>query len=137
MTSESDHQISGSLGLAVVLAATAGFVDAFIYRRVTPVFVANMSGNLIRLGMAGGQLEGSAIAAALVALTGFLAGAMIATTSADVDLRAGRQPHPAALLYLETTLLLAVAFSIVGLGVHYSPSMEAIDYPVVILATVA
>ncbi|MEO6124462.1 MAG: DUF1275 family protein, partial [Ilumatobacteraceae bacterium] len=42
-----------------------------------------------------------------------------------------------ALLYLETTLLLAVAFSIVGLGVHYSPSMEAIDYPVVILATVA
>ena len=51
MTQESTHHPSGPLLLAVALAMVAGFVDAHIYLAVSPIFVANMSGNLVHIGM--------------------------------------------------------------------------------------
>ena len=71
MPTEAQLHVSGSARLAMVLAATGGFVDAFIYVRVTPVFVANMSGNLIRLGIASGGKNWISAASSAVALAGF------------------------------------------------------------------
>jgi uncharacterized membrane protein YoaK (UPF0700 family) len=108
MPAEHRHHVSGSLHLAGSLAATAGFVDAFVYTRVLPVFVANMSGNLIHLGVAAGTADGGAVIAAAMALSGFVAGVVIATAMQDVRLAAGHPPSPTALLYLEAMLLVVV-----------------------------
>jgi uncharacterized membrane protein YoaK (UPF0700 family) len=105
MTSETRHHVEGSLRLAVALAMTAGFVDSFVFLRVTPVFVANMSGNLVRLGIAAGVGDWRAIAAALAAVTSFLTGAVLATTHVDAGARHPRLPSPAGALLLESGLL--------------------------------
>jgi uncharacterized membrane protein YoaK (UPF0700 family) len=123
MTAEAGHHTSGTLPLAIGLAATAGFVDAYIYTQITPVFVANMSGNLVHLGIAG----------ALVALVGFLIGIVVATSHVDARLRRGRMPDPMALLMFESVLLLALT-SIVLLGhVRYSPLPGPVDDLIVVI----
>ena len=68
---ERTHHPSGPLGLAIALAATAGFVDAHIYVNVTPVFVANMSGNLIHLGISLGEGDWFPALATVLALGAF------------------------------------------------------------------
>ncbi|MBB1008671.1 DUF1275 family protein, partial [Dietzia sp. SLG510A3-3B2-2] len=62
--------------LAVVLAATAGFVDAVGFLVVGGYFVSFMSGNSTRMvvDLSGGDLAGAAIAA--VVLVSFFLGAV-------------------------------------------------------------
>jgi uncharacterized membrane protein YoaK (UPF0700 family) len=126
LTSESKHHPSGNLALAVALAATAGFVDAFVFVNVVPVFVANMSGNLVRLGIAAGLRDITETATAGVALLGFLTGAIVATMHLDRRLVRGHSPSPAPLLVLETLLLLALA--LVAHTVTTADSVTARDY---------
>jgi uncharacterized membrane protein YoaK (UPF0700 family) len=137
MTAESKHHTSGSLWLAVGLAASAGFVDAFVYVRVTPVFVANMSGNFIHLGIFAGGHDGRGVAAMLVALGGFLAGVILATSHLDTKLRAGKPPRPNALLLYESILLLALPLTLRLGDITYSPSIQKGDYLVVIIGATA
>jgi uncharacterized membrane protein YoaK (UPF0700 family) len=137
LTTETRHHASGSLGLAVTLAGAAGFVDAFIYLRVVPVFVANMSGNLVRLGMAAGQRDANTVAAALVALIGFSAGAAVATTLLDRSLQRSRSLSPAPLLVLESALLSVLAATLVLGNYTLSPSMRGVDVPIVVLGASA
>lgn len=40
MTQEHQHHPTGTLPMAITLAVVAGFVDAFDFVNVTPVFVA-------------------------------------------------------------------------------------------------
>ncbi|MCU1501500.1 MAG: hypothetical protein JWM12_854 [Ilumatobacteraceae bacterium] len=108
MTAESRHHVGGSLRLAVALAMAAGFVDSFIFLRVTPVFVANMSGNLVRLGIAAGAGDWRAVGAALAAIGSFLIGAMLATARLDARSRHPRPPSPTGVLLLEAALLAAL-----------------------------
>lgn len=137
MTTEGRHHASGNIGTAIALAATAGFIDAFIYRAVTPVFVANMSGNLVRLGIATGDHNARAVAATVVALAGFLAGVMGATTWLDTHVRGGRQPSSAGLLLVESVLVLAIPLVLYGAHITYSVSIEPIDYVIVVLGATA
>lgn len=137
MPPEVKHHVSGTLQLAVALAATAGFVDAFIYQRVAPVFVANMSGNLIRLGMSAGGHDGKGTAAAIVALAGFVAGAITGSAHLDAHVRAGKPADPLTLLFIEAILLAALPVVIRVADIAYSPSIEPIDYIVIVVGSIA
>jgi len=137
VTTESKHHPSGSLWLAMGLAATAGFVDAFIYLRVTPVFVANMSGNFIHLGIFTGTHDGKGVLAMLVALGGFLAGVMMATSHLDAQLRAGKSPRPDLLLLLESLLLFVLPVMLRMTDITYSTSIQRDQYLVVVIGAIA
>ena len=49
MPAEAERHIRGGIEVAVLLGVSGGFVDAYIFLHVAAVFVADMSGNLIRL----------------------------------------------------------------------------------------
>lgn len=123
--------------MVAALAAAAGFVDAFVFQRVTPVFVANMSGNLIRLGMSAGAHDGHQAVAALVALAGFAAGVTAGAAHLDTHVRSERPPNPAALLFVEASLLIALALMLRTTDIGFSPSTKAADYPVILIGAAA
>jgi uncharacterized membrane protein YoaK (UPF0700 family) len=137
MTTELNHHTSGTLGMAVSLAAAAGFVDAFVYVTVTPVFVANMSGNLIHLGIAAGERSGHVVAAAAVALAGFLFGAIAATTHLDRRRRAGLPSTQTGLLVTESALIVLLMILVTAGGSAYSAVIRPFDYAVVVVGSVA
>lgn len=112
MPAEHSHHLSGATRTAVLLAASAGFVDAFIYQRVQPVFVANMSGNLVRLGIAVGTTTGASTVLAVTALAGFAAGVASATTIVDRVVRHRRPKTPSLLLQVEAALLVGVTVAL-------------------------
>jgi uncharacterized membrane protein YoaK (UPF0700 family) len=60
--------------LLLLLACTAGGVDAVSYLQLGHVFTANMTGNTVLLGLALGQVASQAIIGSSLALVGFLAG---------------------------------------------------------------
>ncbi len=137
MPHETPHHISGSLPLAITLAATAGFVDAFVYLRVIPVFVANMSGNLIHVGIAVGDRDRHAVFAVVVALAGFFVGVAAAMTRVDVALRRHRSRPAADLLIAESGLLLVVASVLTATGIGDSPSVSPTHLAVVVACSMA
>lgn len=137
MPPEVKHHTSGTLPLAVALAAAAGFVDAFIYQRIAPVFVANMSGNLIRLGMSAGAHDGQGTAVAVVALAGFITGVLVGTAYLDGHVRAERPIDPSTLLLSEAVLLVALPLIIRVANIPHSPSIHPADYVVIVVGAVA
>ena len=128
MTQEHSHQPSGPLALAVVLAGVAGFVDAHIYLHVAPVFVANMSGNLVHLGIFVGTGGWREAAGSLVALFAFLGGVIGATVHHDRQLRRMGAVRPDVLLGVEAALILLLPVLLESTGN---------DYPVLIWAGLA
>ena len=60
--------------MLVMLSLAAGCVDAVGFLGLGQIFVANMTGNTVLLGLALGQAKGQAALRALVALAGFVAG---------------------------------------------------------------
>jgi uncharacterized membrane protein YoaK (UPF0700 family) len=137
MPQEQSHHPSGPLVLAAALAATAGFVDAHIFLHVTPVFVANQSGNLIHLGMFAGQADWHEAAAVAVAICSFVAGVMAATVHHDHQVRAGRPVHPTVLLAVEAALVLLLMGLLAWWGITFSRIAELVDLPVIIIGGVA
>ncbi len=137
MPTELKHHASGTLPVVAALAAAAGFVDAFVFQRVTPVFVANMSGNLVRLGMFAGGHEWHQAVAALVALAGFAGGVTAGAAHLDTHVRSERSPNPSALLFTETGLLIALAMLVATADIGYSPSTQAADYPIILIGAAA
>ncbi|HTO01097.1 MAG TPA: YoaK family protein [Microthrixaceae bacterium] len=83
MPAERLHHPSGPLFAALALAGTAGFVDAHVYLHVTPVFVANMSGNLVHLGMSIGSAAWSRALSAGVAIVSFALGVALSIRHFD------------------------------------------------------
>lgn len=137
MPAEVDHHIEGGIGLAAMLAAAGGFVDAWIFLRVVSVFVGNMSGNLIRLGIATGQGLGSTALAASVALWAFMTG--VAAAAAHVDRRLVRQ-RPAlgrSIFLAEAVLFLAIAGYVAVLDIGFSTRLTWTNVPVVVLGAFA
>lgn len=63
--------------LLLVLTAAAGWTDAISYVGLGRVFTANMTGNLVLLGLAVGNVESSGAERSAVALAGFVAGALL------------------------------------------------------------
>jgi uncharacterized membrane protein YoaK (UPF0700 family) len=63
--------------LLLVLACTAGYVDAVSYTALGRIFTANMTGNTVLLGIALMEGEGQAALQSGLALAGFLVGASL------------------------------------------------------------
>lgn len=137
MPSEHLHHPSGPLVAAVVLAAAAGVVDAQVYLGVVPVFVANMSGNLIHLGMATGEADWRVAGASLLALVAFAAGVMAATVHLDRRRRRGHGPAASVLLATEAALLLLLAVAMQRSGLEYSAQVRLEAVPVIVVASFA
>lgn len=137
MTQERAHHPSGPLMLAVVLAVVAGFVDAHVYVHITPVFVANMSGNLIHLGIFAGLGSWRAALGSAVALIAFLLGVVAAVTHHDHRLQ--RRGHLSAdsILAVEAALLLVLPVLWLASGAGFSAEPRLVDYPVLIVASFA
>jgi uncharacterized membrane protein YoaK (UPF0700 family) len=134
---ERTHHPSGPLGLAIALAAAAGFVDAHIYVNVTPVFVANMSGNLIHMGISLGNGEWNRAVATVLALAAFTTGVIVATVHHDRQVRRGREVHPAFLVAVEAALLAALTIWLIASPVSFAARPRAADYPVLVVAALA
>ncbi|HYL32917.1 MAG TPA: DUF1275 family protein [Stellaceae bacterium] len=66
-----------SLLLAALLALGAGFVDAYGYIGLGHVFVANMTGTTVLLGVAAAHGDGSLSAHYILTVGAFAAGAVI------------------------------------------------------------
>jgi uncharacterized membrane protein YoaK (UPF0700 family) len=64
--------------LLIVLTVVTGLVDAVSYLKLGHVFVANMTGNVILLGLAAGGVSEFSVAVSLVAIGSFLLGALAA-----------------------------------------------------------
>src|ERR1700676_1971386 len=63
--------------LLLVLTMITGLVDAVSYLKLGHVFVANMTGNVVFLGFAVAGAQEFSIPASLLAIVGFLAGALV------------------------------------------------------------
>ncbi len=63
--------------LLICLTLSSGAVDAISYLGLGKVFTANMTGNLVLLGLAVGRSEGSEVVRAAVSLVGYTAGAFL------------------------------------------------------------
>ncbi|MDE2463695.1 MAG: DUF1275 domain-containing protein [Alphaproteobacteria bacterium] len=96
--------------LAVLLAALAGFVDAYGYRQLGGFFVSFMSGNTTKLAVGlATHLVPAGVAVSLVA--SFVAGAFLGAL-----LRGFLGPRPTCGLLIVVALLLAVATGLGSLG---------------------
>jgi uncharacterized membrane protein YoaK (UPF0700 family) len=137
MPPEVKHHTVGTLPLAVALAAAAGFVDAFIYQRVAPVFVANMSGNLVRLGMSAGDHDGRGTVAVLIALAGFITGVIGGAAHLDMHVRAERPTDPSTLLLSEAALIIALPVMIHVFDIGFTRSIRPLDDIVIAIGSVA
>lgn len=135
--SEAAHHPSAPLGIAVALAASAGFVDAHIYVNITPVFVANMSGNLIHLGILAGDGSWRAALASLLTLAAFTMGVVLATVHHDRQVRQSRPVRPTTLLALESGLLATLTVWIAATSISFTSEPRAVDYPVLLVAAAA
>jgi uncharacterized membrane protein YoaK (UPF0700 family) len=75
-TARAGSPSAGLRALLIALTGVTGLVDAASYLGLGHVFVANMTGIVVLLGFALSRATGLSIAASLVALAGFLVGAV-------------------------------------------------------------
>jgi uncharacterized membrane protein YoaK (UPF0700 family) len=128
---------SRALALAVVLAASAGFVDAHVYLFVVQVFVANQSGNLIGLGMTTGQEQWHDAASSVAAIASFIIGVVAATTFQRRDRAAGRPSRMYPLLQIEAAALLGLALLLWIADPRLSDGWRVLDLVVIFVGAVA
>lgn len=93
--------------LLLGLCFTAGLVDVIGYLRLQHVFTANMTGNIVVLGMSLGRLHELAIWHVFTALVGFVVGNIIATIIIGTD----KSP---SLWYHRVTTALIVEWGLLG-----------------------
>ncbi|MCB1038584.1 MAG: DUF1275 domain-containing protein [Acidimicrobiales bacterium] len=134
---EPTHHPSGPLAVAVALAAAAGFVDAHVYVNVTPVFVANMSGNLIHLGIFVGDGAWRTALASLLTIGAFTAGVVVATAHHHRQVVRDRTVRPTALLAAEAALLAGLTAWMAVASLAFTAEPRAADYPVLLVAGLA
>ena len=134
---EPAHHPSGPLAVAVALAVAAGFVDAHIYVNVTPVFVANMSGNLIHTGILLGDGSWRTALASLLTLAAFTGGVVAAAIHHDRQVQRSRRVQPTHLLGAEALLLACLTTWMVLAPVAFTTQPRPVDYPVLLVAGVA
>ncbi|MFH5184376.1 YoaK family protein [Paenibacillus sp. TAB 01] len=117
--------------ILLLLCFVSGIVDVIGYQGLGHVFTANMTGNIVLMGMAIGQAEGLAVLRTLVALAGFIAGTAIAA----VMIGAGKEklfwPKPVtAALSAEAFFLLLFA---IGSMLH--PANYSVYFLIIVLST--
>lgn len=77
--------------VAALLAGVAGYVDAYVYLRVSEVFIANQSGNLIVGGMSAAGGKVGDVVLPFVAVLAYIGGAAAAAALFDRPDRQGRR----------------------------------------------
>ena len=137
VTDDAPPSPSGPLLAAVALAVAAGFVDAHVFVHVIQVFVANMSGNLVLLGIFVGDAHWPEVAAHLVAVALFSASVAVGTTVHDRRRAAGLPVRPDLLLVVEGTLLLGVLVLGIIDGPARPGTVDAMDFPVLAMGAFA
>ncbi len=137
MTAETDHHPSGPLVLAFSLAGVAGFIDAHLFLHVTNVFVANMSGNMVRVGIFTGSGDWSIAAGSAVALFAFAAGVVVAIAHHDRQLQQNKRVRPDDLLLVEALLTLSLPIVLIVCNVEFSNEANGIHYVVIVIGAFA
>lgn len=123
------------LTAAVVLAAVAGYVDAFVFLRVAQVFIANQSGNLIVGGMAIGGSDVGDLVLPAVSVVAYIGGAALAAALFDRPSRQGRRRLFDTVSGVVVVLLGSwVALALAGEGRHVGPRTALV---IAIVATTA
>jgi len=96
--------------MLVMLSLAAGCVDAVGYLGLGHIFVANMTGNTVLLGLALGQAQGRAALRAVVALVGFILGVAAGAVIVGPDREETTWPPAVtAALAVELAVLVALA----------------------------
>lgn len=108
--------------MAISLAAVAGFIDAHLFLHVTSVFVANMSGNMVRVGIEVGDGHWTTAVGSLAALVAFTSGVITAILHHDHQLRRGHRVRPDRLLIVEMLLTLALPLLVIRFDVDFAAS---------------
>jgi uncharacterized membrane protein YoaK (UPF0700 family) len=127
--------LRGQDAMLTSLSLAAGCVDAVGYLGLGQVFVANMTGNTVLLGLAIGQADVRGVLHAGAALAGFVLG--VAAGAAIVERDAERTswtPTVTAALGLECVILAALAAGWLLDGSE--PSRVAV-YPLIVMAALA
>jgi uncharacterized membrane protein YoaK (UPF0700 family) len=117
-----DHDHGPLPGILVVLTSVAGVVDALSILRLDHVFVANITGNIIFIGLAFVGARGYSITAPLIVLAGFLAGAAAAGARVPRPLtHRGRAAYAATVVQLFD---LAIATAMFAASPHPGTAMR-------------
>ena len=127
--------LQGQDAMLTSLSLAAGCVDAVGYLGLGQVFVANMTGNTVLLGLAIGQADGQDVLQSGTALAGFVLG--VAAGAAIVERgseRAVWTPAVTAALGLECVIL--AAFAAAWLLDGSEPS-RVVVYPLIVLSALA
>jgi uncharacterized membrane protein YoaK (UPF0700 family) len=96
--------------MLVMLSLAAGCVDAVGYLGLGHIFVANMTGNTVLLGLALGQAQEQAVLRAVVAPVGFIIGVAAGTMIVGPDREEATWPSAVtAALAVELAILAALA----------------------------
>lgn len=108
--------------LLLLLACTAGYIDAVSYRGLGHVFTANMTGNTVLLGMAVVQVDRYTALRSGLALVGFLLGSLLSACIVERDHAEDIWPRTVTLaLGLEWVMLLLFAAGWQYASVAWSP----------------
>lgn len=137
MTAETAHHPSGPIALALSLAGVAGFIDAHLFLHVTNVFVANMSGNMVHLGISAGAGDWSIAFGSTTALIAFAAGVVTAIAHHDHQLRRDKRVRPDDLLVVEALLTLVLPVVLVAFDVEFSNTAGTVHYIVIVIGAFA
>lgn len=133
----SNPRLSGTLPLAVALTAIAGYADTHVFLYVTRVFIANMSGNLVLLGIAIGEGRWTATARFVTAIVAFVVGIATASRVHDRRRRSGQQLRPDLVLIVEAGMLLFVMIWVAATGPDTDVGARIIVYPALVAGAFA
>ena len=100
----------------LTLTAVTGLVDAVSYLRLGRVFVANMTGNVVFLGFSADPRSGLSAAASVIAIAGFVLGALAGGRAAHA-LAAVRPGRWLAMAFTGEALILGAVAALTGTGV--------------------
>jgi uncharacterized membrane protein YoaK (UPF0700 family) len=100
----------------LTLTAVTGLVDAVSYLRLGHVFVANMTGNVVFLGFSADPHSGLSTLASVIAIAGFLVGALAGGRLANT-MAAGSSGRWLAVAFTAETAILAAVAALTGTGV--------------------
>jgi uncharacterized membrane protein YoaK (UPF0700 family) len=129
-------RIMGRDTMLTLLSLAAGCVDAVGYLGLGQVFVANMTGNTVLLGLAIGQADVRGVLHAGTALVGFVLG--VAVGAAIVERRPEQQAAwtPAVTAALGFEFVILLAFAVGWLFTGFDPSGVAV-YLLIVLSALA
>jgi uncharacterized membrane protein YoaK (UPF0700 family) len=124
-----NHQARVWLTPVLMLALAAGVTDAFSFLRLGQVFTSAMTGNTALLGMAIGQGRVAAASRSLIALGGFVAGALAG--GLGLDRGRGTRARMWPRLLLAEAVLLFGFFGFWAAGPGHAPD------PFIVIAAIA